>query len=198
MCIDKLHIVWSKNRQNVAALTEMLNMPPLISKQTCKQAVCSPSCQAAGWLDHRDGVVLLCAQVLAKPVSNREVKDFGPGIGRRSSYLYHLPEVASTHKFMRVPSVSARFSTAPEFWNWAMWLVARLAPASFLRDPNKWVPPAPHTCPPTQSCCCRCWGMAFPGTQPGLQYCQECSTVPSPSSLPCCLAWTLPWHMQGL
>lgn len=75
--------------------------------------------------------------VKAPPISNREVVDFGKGIGSRSAYLYNLPEVHSTHKCLGVPSVSARFSTAPEFWNWAMWLVARLAPKGFLQDREK-------------------------------------------------------------
>lgn len=39
---------------------------------------------------------------------------------------------------MRVPTVSARFATAPVFWNWAMVAVARLAPKGFLEDRAKW------------------------------------------------------------
>lgn len=31
---------------------------------------------------------------------------------------------------MQVPAVSARFGTAPEIWNIAMWLTARLSPPS--------------------------------------------------------------------
>lgn len=30
--------------------------------------------------------------------------------------------------------MSARFGTDPFFWNWAMWLVARLVPRSLLQD----------------------------------------------------------------
>ena len=54
--------------------------------------------------------------------------DFGIGIGKRQCFLYNLPETASCHVNLRVPSVSARFGTAPWFWNVAMWLTARLAP----------------------------------------------------------------------
>ena len=67
---------------------------------------------------------------MAPPVSNRRVVDFGVGVGRRSVYLYNLPEVASGHAVLRVPSVSARFGTAPEPWNWGMVALARLAPKS--------------------------------------------------------------------
>jgi hypothetical protein len=56
------------------------------------------------------------------------------GVGRKTAYLYNLPEVESAHKHMRVPSVSARFSTDPFFWNWAMWLTARLTPRALLND----------------------------------------------------------------
>jgi hypothetical protein len=48
----------------------------------------------------------------------------------RSVYLYPLPEVLSGRQVFGVPSISARFGTAPDFWNWAMVAVARLAPRS--------------------------------------------------------------------
>lgn len=32
------------------------------------------------------------------PVSNRRIVDFGAGVGRRSVYLYNLPEVTSGHQ----------------------------------------------------------------------------------------------------
>ena len=50
------------------------------------------------------------------------------GVGRRSVYLYPLPEVQSAFDILRVPSVSARFGTAPDVWNWGMVLMSRLAP----------------------------------------------------------------------
>lgn len=68
------------------------------------------------------------------PVSNRREVDFGPGIGRKGVYLYNLPEVMSAYEYMKVPGCSARFGTDPFIWNWAMWLVARLAPKSFLEN----------------------------------------------------------------
>ena len=48
-----------------------------------------------------------------------------------------LPQVESTHKCLRVPSVSARFSTAPQFWNLAMLASAKLTPKGFLANANK-------------------------------------------------------------
>lgn len=70
------------------------------------------------------------------PVSNRRVVDFGPGVGRRSVWLYSLPEVASGHSVLGVPSISARFGTEPDFWNWAMWLLARVVPRNILANPK--------------------------------------------------------------
>ena len=74
--------------------------------------------------------------VTLPPVSNRRLVDFGPGVGRRAVYLYSLPEVASGHQVFGVPSVSARFGTAPDVWNWAMWGLARVAPKSVLSNPG--------------------------------------------------------------
>ena len=56
--------------------------------------------------------------MLAPPISGPRVVDFGRPLGRVTAWLYNLPEVASTHENLRVPSVSARFATAPVFWNW--------------------------------------------------------------------------------
>lgn len=81
---------------------------------------------------YRDG-----QKVLMPPISGRRVVDFGLGLGRRTTYLYNLPEVDSAAKYMQVPAVSARFGTAPEIWNIAMWLTARLSPPNFLSDRNK-------------------------------------------------------------
>lgn len=81
---------------------------------------------------YRDG-----QKVLMPPISGRRVVDFGLGLGRKTTYLYNLPEVASAATYMKVPAVSARFGTAPEIWNIAMWLTARLSPPNFLSDRNK-------------------------------------------------------------
>ena len=75
--------------------------------------------------------VLSCrdnAAVTLPPVSNRRVVDFGKGVGKRSVYLYSLPEVSSGHNVFGVPNISARFGTSPEVWNWAMVALARLVP----------------------------------------------------------------------
>ncbi|EFN59312.1 hypothetical protein CHLNCDRAFT_137680 [Chlorella variabilis] len=73
-------------------------------------------------------------RVVLPPVSNRRVVDFGTGVGRRSVYLYNLPEVSSGHQVFGVPSISARFGTAPDPWNWGMVAMARLAPKGMLAD----------------------------------------------------------------
>ena len=52
-------------------------------------------------------------QVQAKPVSQPLTVDFGKGLGRKTVWLYNLPEVESAFKYMKVPSVSARFGTDP-------------------------------------------------------------------------------------
>ncbi|XP_078445375.1 saccharopine dehydrogenase [Wolffia australiana] len=72
-----------------------------------------------------------------KPYSGMMKIDFGKGIGKRDVYLFNLPEVSSTHKVLGVPSVSARFGTAPFFWNWGMIAFGKLLPAEFLQDRNK-------------------------------------------------------------
>lgn len=48
--------------------------------------------------------------------------------------LYNLPEVISAKKYMGVEGVSARFGTDPFYWNWVMWLMARVFPRSKLND----------------------------------------------------------------
>ncbi|CAI5457587.1 unnamed protein product [Closterium sp. Yama58-4] len=60
--------------------------------------------------------------------SQQRLVDFGPGVGERSTYLLNLPEVVSAHEVLGVPTVSARFGTAPHMWNWAMHLLRSLLP----------------------------------------------------------------------
>lgn len=43
-----------------------------------------------------------CLQVLMPPISGRRIVDFGPGLGRRTCYLYNLPEVFSGNECMKV------------------------------------------------------------------------------------------------
>ncbi|XP_048499711.1 uncharacterized protein LOC104890046 isoform X5 [Beta vulgaris subsp. vulgaris] len=62
--------------------------------------------------------------------------DFGNGIRKRDVFLLNLPEVRSAHEILRVPTVSARFGTAPFFWNWGMAIMAKL-PQDFLRNRKK-------------------------------------------------------------
>lgn len=40
----------------------------------------------------------------------------------------NLPEVRSAHEILGIPSVSARFGTAPFFWNWGMSAMTNLLP----------------------------------------------------------------------
>ncbi|RVX20413.1 hypothetical protein CK203_004594 [Vitis vinifera] len=54
-----------------------------------------------------------------------------------SSFFMHLPEVRSAHEILGVPTVSARFGTAPFFWNWGMEAMTNLLPVEFLRDRSK-------------------------------------------------------------
>ncbi|KAL7227220.1 hypothetical protein ACSBR1_022144 [Camellia fascicularis] len=46
----------------------------------------------------------------------------------------NLSEVKSAHEVLRVPTVSARFGTAPFFWNWGMEVMTNFLPGEFLRD----------------------------------------------------------------
>ncbi|CAK9187683.1 unnamed protein product [Ilex paraguariensis] len=76
-------------------------------------------------------------KIKMKPYSGMLNIDFGKGIGKRDVFLLNLPEVRSAHEFLGVPSVSARFGTAPFFWNWGMTAMTNLLPADFLRDRSK-------------------------------------------------------------
>ncbi|GFZ13031.1 saccharopine dehydrogenase [Actinidia rufa] len=76
-------------------------------------------------------------KIKLKPYSGMLNIDFGKGIGKRDVYLLNLPEVTSAHEILGVPTVSARFGTAPFFWNWGMEVMTNLLPAEFLRDRSK-------------------------------------------------------------
>ncbi|GKU93982.1 hypothetical protein SLEP1_g7529 [Rubroshorea leprosula] len=76
-------------------------------------------------------------KIKLKPYSRMLNIDFGQGIGKRDVYLLNLPEVRSAHEVLKVPTVSARFGTAPFFWNWAMEAMTNLLPGDFLRDRRK-------------------------------------------------------------
>ncbi|KAF2909434.1 hypothetical protein DAI22_11g025400 [Oryza sativa Japonica Group] len=65
-------------------------------------------------------------EIKLKPYSGALSIDFGKGVRKKDVYLLNLPEVKSAYKVLGVPTVSARFGTAPFFWNW-----------EFLRDKNK-------------------------------------------------------------
>nr|ABK41045.1 astaxanthin synthase KC28 [Adonis aestivalis var. palaestina] len=76
-------------------------------------------------------------KVELKPYTGKLNIDFGKGVGKRDVYLWNLPEVRSGHEILGVPTVSARFGTAPFFWNWAMVAMTTLLPPGILRDRNK-------------------------------------------------------------
>lgn len=76
-------------------------------------------------------------KVKLKPYSGMLNVDFGKGIGKRDVYLLNLPEVRTAYEILGIPSVSARFGTAPFFWNWGMEVMTALLPPEFLRDRNK-------------------------------------------------------------
>uniref|UniRef100_A0A0E0BNP0 Saccharopine dehydrogenase NADP binding domain-containing protein n=1 Tax=Oryza glumipatula TaxID=40148 RepID=A0A0E0BNP0_9ORYZ len=63
-------------------------------------------------------------EIKLKPYSGALSIDFGKG-------------VKSAYKVLGVPTVSARFGTAPFFWNWGMQAFANFLPVEFLRDKNK-------------------------------------------------------------
>ncbi|KAF5937041.1 hypothetical protein HYC85_024547 [Camellia sinensis] len=76
-------------------------------------------------------------KIKLKPYTGMLNIDFGKGIGKRDVYLLNLPEVRSAHEVLRVPTVSARFGTAPFFWNWGMAVMTNLLPREFLRDRSR-------------------------------------------------------------
>ncbi|GAB2212262.1 hypothetical protein Droror1_Dr00025614 [Drosera rotundifolia] len=76
-------------------------------------------------------------RIKLKPYSGVVNIDFGKGIRKKDVYLLNLPEVSSAHQVLGVPTVSARFGTAPFFWNWGMVAMTSLLPQEFLRDRNK-------------------------------------------------------------
>ncbi|EOY32767.1 Saccharopine dehydrogenase isoform 2 [Theobroma cacao] len=76
-------------------------------------------------------------KIKLKPFTGMLNVDFGKGIGKRDVYLLNLPEVRSAHEVLEVPTVSARFGTAPFFWNWGMEAMTNLLPTEFLRDRSK-------------------------------------------------------------
>ncbi|CAO2153358.1 unnamed protein product [Urochloa humidicola] len=76
-------------------------------------------------------------EIKLKPYSGAMNIDFGKGVRKKNVYLLNLPEVKSAFKILGVPTVSARFGTAPFFWNWGMQAFANFLPGDFLRDKNK-------------------------------------------------------------
>ncbi|MED6181456.1 hypothetical protein PIB30_019532 [Stylosanthes scabra] len=76
-------------------------------------------------------------KIKLEPYSGKLNVDFEKGIGRRDVYLMNLPEVSSVYENLGVPTVSARFGTAPFFWNWGMENLTKLVPSEFLRDRSK-------------------------------------------------------------
>ena len=74
-----------------------------------------------------DAVAIKDGERLAvRPASNREVIDFGTGVGKREVFLYNLPEVTTCQELYDVPTVTARCGTSPGVYNGALQLVARL------------------------------------------------------------------------
>ncbi|RLN28025.1 uncharacterized protein C2845_PM05G06060 [Panicum miliaceum] len=76
-------------------------------------------------------------EIKLKPYSGALNIDFGKGVGNKNVYLRNLPEVKSTFKVLRVPTVSARFGSDPFIWNWGMHIFANFLPIKYLRDKNK-------------------------------------------------------------
>ncbi|PKI57722.1 hypothetical protein CRG98_021789 [Punica granatum] len=76
-------------------------------------------------------------RIKLKPYSGALNIDFGKGVGKRDVYLLNLPEVRTAHEVHGIPTVSARFGTAPFFWNWGMEAMVNLLPPEYLRDRSK-------------------------------------------------------------
>ncbi|XP_062202958.1 uncharacterized protein LOC133905241 [Phragmites australis] len=76
-------------------------------------------------------------EIKLKPYSGALSIDFGKGVRKKNVYLLNLPEVKSAFKILGVPTVSARFGTAPFYWNWGMQAFANFLPVEYLRDKNK-------------------------------------------------------------
>ena len=81
---------------------------------------------AAAW---KDG-----ARVARPAFSEPLTADFGRFVGSKTVYLIDLPEVEAAAADLRVPSVSARFATAPGVFNLGTALLARLVPKGVLGD----------------------------------------------------------------
>ncbi|XP_024528585.1 uncharacterized protein LOC9641433 [Selaginella moellendorffii] len=68
------------------------------------------------------------------PFSGERIVDFGKAVGKRSVFLINLPEVVTAFENLKVPTITARFGTAPFFWNWIM---GAIAGRDFLKDDSK-------------------------------------------------------------
>ncbi|KAL3653335.1 hypothetical protein CASFOL_003016 [Castilleja foliolosa] len=71
-----------------------------------------------------------------KPYSNMLNIDFGKGIGKKDVFLMNVPEVASAHEIFKVPTINARFGTAPFFWNWTLSAFIKTMPVKLLKNKN--------------------------------------------------------------
>ncbi|KAL9169183.1 hypothetical protein ABFS82_04G063700 [Erythranthe guttata] len=76
------------------------------------------------------------AKVKSKPYTDMLNTDFGEGIGKKEVFLLNVPEVASAHEVFGVPNISARFGTAPFFWNWTLSAMIKILPTEILKNKN--------------------------------------------------------------
>ncbi|KAK6164094.1 hypothetical protein DH2020_000958 [Rehmannia glutinosa] len=81
------------------------------------------------------------SKMKVSPYSDMLRIDFGEGVGRQEVFLMNVPEMASAHEVFGVPTISARFGTAPFFWNWTLSAMIKLLPTGILKDKNavKWL-----------------------------------------------------------
>ena len=81
---------------------------------------------------------------------NRCVVDFGPPLGRRPVYTFEVPEIWSLARtFPQLRTVTSKFGTVPELWNWAtMGLAAAPEPyrtdTEFLDRSAQFILPSVH------------------------------------------------------
>lgn len=66
--------------------------------------------------------------------SSPRTVDFGAGVGTRRVWLLDNPDVYTIHQALNVPTLSSRFATAPEAWNFLFSAMKLMLPKSLLSN----------------------------------------------------------------
>ncbi|KAK9128841.1 hypothetical protein Syun_017638 [Stephania yunnanensis] len=127
---------WVADQEHSVDFSEVLK---LFSYFTAGSGGAGPTILATSFLLLGEEVVAYAKgeKIKLKPYTGMLNIDFGKGIGKRDVYLLHLPEVRSAYEVLGVPTVSARFGTAPFFWNWGMAILTSLVPAEWIPASNE-------------------------------------------------------------